>query len=194
MGLLIVAAVVVVIAAGSSIWLFWRINQEAVTAVAVTNPGGPAGKALLVYQPGLTDFQERVTTAFADGLVAAGWQVATTTASDQAPLPDPTHKLVIFGAPVYLEAPAKPLARYVARVGDLGDKPVVILLTGASDVAGAIAATERIVVAAKGQPIRSLGFTTMKSNGEMSKYSGSNVERAVQVASEAGRKLSLATR
>lgn len=193
MGLLIVAAVVVIIGAGSSIWLLWRIDQEAVTPVAVTNAGGQAGKALLVYQPGLTDFQERVTTAFVSGLAAAGWQVATTTASEQAPMPDPTHKLVILGAPVYLEAPAKPLARYVARV-DLGDKPVVILLTGATDVAGAIAATERIVVAAKGQPIRSLGFTTTKSTDEMNKYSGSNVERAVQVASEAGRKLSLVTR
>jgi hypothetical protein len=194
MGLLIVAAIVVVIAAGASIWLFWRINQETVTPVVVTNPGGQAGKAFLVYQPGLTDFQERVMTAFVSGLAAAGWQVATTTASAQAPVPDATHNLVVFGAPVYQEAPANPLARYVARVGDLGAKPVVILLTGATDVAGAIATTERIVIAAKGQPIRSLGFTTTKSNDEMNKFSGSNVERALQVASEAGRKLSLATR
>jgi hypothetical protein len=193
MGLLVVIAVVVVIAVGSSVWLFWRINQETVTSLVVTNPGGRVGKALLVYQPGLTKFPEQVTTAFVSGLAAAGWQISRTTASREAPVPDAAYDLIIFGGPVYFEAPAKPLARYIARVGDLGAKPVVILLTGAGDVAGAIAATERIVIAAKGRPIRSLGFTTMKPNDEQGKYSGSNTERALQIASEAGQKLSPAT-
>jgi hypothetical protein len=194
MGTLIVAGIVVAIAVGSSIWLLWRIDQETVTPLVATNPEGQAGKALLVYQPGLSKFPEQVVTAFAGGLGAAGWQVSTTTASVQAPVPDGNYDLVILGAPVYFEAPAKPLARYVARAGDLGGKPVVILLTAAADVADAMAATERMVATANGRPIRSLGFTTTKTNGEASQYPGSNVERALRLAREAGQTIALRTR
>lgn len=194
MGLLVAAAVVGVVAVGSSIWLIWRIDQETVTSLVVTNPGGSAGKAFVVHQPGLSAFPEQVTTAFVSGLAAAGWQVSTTTASDQAPLPNAAYDLIVFAAPVYFEAPAKPLARYIARVGNLGGKPVVILLTGATDVTGAITATEKMVAAAKGRPVRSLGLTTMKASDEQKKYTGSNVDTARQVGHEVGQKFSLAAR
>lgn len=194
MGLLVVVGVVVVAAVAAAVWLFWRIDQETVTPLAVANPGGQAGKALLVYQPGLSNFPEQVTTAFAGGLVSAGWQVSTTTASAQAPRPDGSYDLVIVGSPVYMRAPAKPLARYLARVGDLGQKPVVILLTAADDASGAMAETERLVTAAKGRPVKSLAFTTTKPNDTANKYTGSNTDRAVQMARDAGRTLSLPAR
>jgi hypothetical protein len=194
MGLLVVTGVVVVMAVASSLWLFWRIDRETVTPVAVMNPEGKAGKALLVYQPGLSKFPEQVTTAFASGLAAAGWQVSMTTASREAPVPDATYDLVILGAPVYVGAPAKPLARYVARVGDLGGRPVVILLTAAGEVATAVTATQEIVTAAKGRPLRTFAFTTAKPNDERNKYTGSNIDRALQMARDSGQTLSLATR
>lgn len=194
MGLLVVVGVVLVIAGVSSIWLFWRIDQETVTQVVVTNTGGKAGKALLVYQPGLSSFPEQVTTAFSRGLAESGWQVSTTTASVQAPVPDSTYDLVILGSPVYVGSPAKPLARYVQRVGDFRGKPVVILLTAAGDVTSAITATEKLVAAAKGRPVRAFAFTTAKPNDEANRYTGSNIERALQMARESGRTFALATR
>jgi len=193
MGLPVVTTVIVVITAVAATWLFWRINQEAVRPLILTNSAGTTGKALLVYHPGLSTFPEQVTTNFVSGLVASGWQVSTATASSQAPLPDDGYDLVIFGAPVYFGAPAKPLTQYITRVGDLGGKPVVILLTGADDVAGAIAAAEKAVIEAKGRPIRSLGFTTMKPNDKENKYAGSNIEKALQIAREGGRNFALRT-
>jgi hypothetical protein len=194
MGLFIVVGVVVLTAAASSLWLLRRIDQETVTQVAVSNNSGQAGKALLVYQPGLSNFPEQVTTAFAGGLAAAGWQVSSTTASAQASVPDGKYDLVVLGGPVYFGAPAKPLSRYVARVGDFHGKPVVILLTAAGDFATAVTATERIVTAAHGRPIRSLAFTTSRPNDEANRYTGSNVERALKMARDAGQKLSVGAR
>ena len=191
MGFLVVVGVVVAIAVASSIWLLWRIDQETVTPLATLNAGGRAGKAFLVYQPGLSDFQEKVSKAFADGLVAAGWQVAITTASAEAPRPDGAYDLVVVGAPVYMGAPAKPLRRYLERLGNLGDKPVAILLTAANDASTAIAMTEQLVVAAKGRPVRKFAFTTTKPNDADKSHAGSNVERALQLAREAGQTLPL---
>jgi hypothetical protein len=48
---------------------------------------------------------------------------------------------------------------------------------------------EQMVTRAKGRPIRSLGLTTMKPNDEAGKYTGSNSDRAVQIARHAGRAL-----
>jgi flavorubredoxin len=174
-------------------WLQWRVNQDTVTPLAVANPDGTAGRALIVYQPGLSSFPERVASAFASGLAAAGWQVSTTTASRQAPAAVTGYDLIVLGSPVYGGAPAKPLDRYIERVGDFRGKPVVILLTAAGDAGPAIKLTEQKVARAGGRPLRSLGLTTMKPNDEGNKYSGSNTDRAVQIARAAGQALQLST-
>jgi hypothetical protein len=194
MALLVVAAAVVVAAAASTAFVLWKIDQETVAPLEVANQNGPTGRAFLVYQAGLTDFQERVTEAFTSGLRAAGWEVSTTTASAQAPLPDAKYDLLIFGSPVYMRAPAKPLTRYLSRVNDLRERPVVILMTAADDPSRAIATMERVVAEANGRPIRSLGFTTTTPNDKEGKYSGSNTDRALQLAREAGRTLSIRAR
>jgi hypothetical protein len=83
-GALTTIAIIVIVAAGSLVWLQWRIDQDVETPVTVANPDGRTGKALLVYQPGLTNFQEKVVTAFTEGLVASGWRVSITTPSVRA--------------------------------------------------------------------------------------------------------------
>ncbi len=190
-GLFLAIAVVVVVAIAALAWVQWRIGQETVTPVSVANAGGSTGKALLVYQPGLSSFTRKVTTAFAQGLVAAGWEVSTTTASSQAPAAVQNYDLIVLGSPVYGGAAAKPLTSYVERVADFKGKPVVIILTAAGAVDAAIEATQTLVSAAKGVPVRSLGLTTMRPNDEANKYRGSNTDRAIQIAREAGQTLKL---
>jgi hypothetical protein len=188
-GLLIAVGFIIAITGGSLIWLQWRLNQETVTPLAVTNPNGTAGKALIVYQPGLSSFPEKVIVAFAEGLIASGWQVSTTTASSQAPAAVAGYNLIILGSPVYADAPGKPLARYIERVADFGGRPVVILLMAARGAETAIKLTEQMVAKAAGRPVRSLGLTTMKPNDEANRYTGSNIDRAIQIARETGRAL-----
>lgn len=185
-GVFTAVAVVVLIAIGSLVWVQWAIDQETVKPVSMVNADGRTGKAFLVYQPGLSSFQERAMTAFAEGLVESGWQVSTTTASDQAPSFVSSYDVIALGSPVYSRAPAKPLSRYIKRVTDFGGKPVVILLTAAGNASTAIEVTKKLVADAKGRPIRSLGLMNMRPNEDASKYSGSNTDRALQIARELG--------
>ena len=191
-GMLIAGALVVAITVGSLAWMQWRIDQETVTRVAIANPDGKTGRALIVYQPGLSSFPKRMTEAFGEGLAASGWQVSTTTASSEAPRSVAGYNLVVLASPVYGGAPAKPLVRYVEQVSDFGGKPVVVLLAGAGTVEPAIEYAERMIVKAGGRPIRSLGLTTMRPNAGADKYTGSNTERAIQIARNAGQTLQLA--
>jgi hypothetical protein len=190
-GLLAVVVVVVATSAVGFWWLTWRLEQETVTPLSVVNSGGTAGKALVVYQPGIGSFQERVTTAFIDELAVDGWQVSTTTASREAPATLADYDLVVVAAPIYGGAAAKPLARYVARVGDFRGTSVVVLLTGAGDTAAAIAGAEKLVEEAGGHVIRSLALTTMRPNDEDNRYTGSNTERAIAMARDAARGLEI---
>jgi hypothetical protein len=190
-GVLAAGAVIVAMALGSGYWMQRRINADVATPLSETNPGGTAGTALIVYQPGLSDFQAKVSAGFGDGLAEAGWRVFTTTASDQAPSALAGYDLVVLGAPVYGGAPGKPLSRYIERVADFGGKPVVVLLTAGSDAGPAIELTEQAVAGFGGRPTGSLGLTTNRPNDAENEFTGSNAERAVQIARRAGRTLQL---
>jgi hypothetical protein len=192
MWLLTAVAVVIVVAAGGLGWLVWRLGQETLGPVAVTNPGGKAGKALLVYQPGLTGFPTDVAHAYGDGLVANGWEVASTAVSRQAPSDLTGYDLIVLTAPVYAGAAAGPLRRYVARVGDFRGKAVVVLLAGAGDVDKAVADASAAVKAANGRPVEAFGVTSMKPNDEANGYTGSNTERAQAIARDAARDVAAA--
>ena len=185
-GLGISLAIIVVIAAAAGFWVMNTVTRERVSQVATLNAGGATGRVLLVYHPGLSDFQDRVVTAFAEGLAQRGWEIDQTTASQQAPADPSGYDLVVIGSPIYGGTVAKPLADYVARVGDFLGKPAVILLTGAGAATEALVATEGAVQAANGRVAQSLAYTTMQPNESEKAYSGSNVDKALQMARDAG--------
>ena len=185
--LLIAFAVVVVIGAAAVAWLASRLEQDTVTPLTVANAGGVTGKALIVYQPGLSRFPDDVVAAFREGLIQSGWEVATTTASAEAPATVSGYDLVVLGSPVYAGAPGNALTRYVRRVGDFEARPVVILLTAAANAGAALRMAASLVVAAGGRPVRSIAFLTLRPNDEADRYTGSYIERALQIARDAGR-------
>jgi len=188
-GLLVAIVVVLVIAAGSMMWLVNTISQERVTPLTTLNPDGETGSALLVYHPGLSDFPDRIVTAFADGLVQSGWRVDRTTASREAPAGFAAYDLVVLGSPIY-GGPAKPLSDYIARA-DFGGRPVVLLLTGAGDPDVTLRTTVEMIKAHNGVVIAPLAYTSMRPNESAKSYSGSNVDKAVEMARDAGKALAL---
>lgn len=190
-GLGIALAVIVVIAAAAGYWVMNAVTRERVSEVTTLNAGGATGRVLLVYHPGLSDFQDRVVTAYTEGLVQRGWEIDQTTASQEAPADPSGYNLVVIGSPIYGAAVARPLADYVARVGDFLGRPVVILLTGAGAVPEALTATEAMVLAANGRVAQRLAYTTMQPNESERPYSGSNVDKALQMARDAALELDL---
>jgi hypothetical protein len=105
-------------------------NMEHVSDVQVENPGGNAGVAFVVYQPGISNFQEQVTNAFVNGLISNDWRVEITTASSQTPTDLSSYDLLVLGSPIYADTPLRPIMDYVSNVDDLEGMDTVILLTG----------------------------------------------------------------
>ena len=123
--LLAVSVLVVVVVA----MLDYGRNKEVVSEVNALNPGGDGGTALVVYHPGKSDFQHRVFSGFAEGLVSRDWRVEITTPSSQAPTDLSSYDLLVLGGPTYWFTPNRPVRRYLSRLGDLGGQRTVTIIT-----------------------------------------------------------------
>jgi hypothetical protein len=188
--LIMAVVVVLLIGAGSLIWVALSVSSERVTPVTTLNPEGSAGQALLVYHPGLSDFPDRIVGAFSDGLVQSGWRIDRTTASKQAPADLAGYDLVVLASPLY-GGLARPMADYIARVGDFVGKPVAIILTGAGDTEATLAVTRDLVATAHGRVVAGLAYTTMRPNQSAKAYPGSNTDKAIAMALDAGMAMAL---
>ncbi len=173
-------------------WVLYMTNRQVVSELTVVDPHGTAGRALVVYHPGLSDFQEHMIRSFTEGLVSRGWRVELTTASAKAPTDLSGYDLLLVGGPTYWWAPARPIQRYVARLGDLGGKPTAILVTGAGSVGRSRSIMERLVREANGEIVVSLSLTTMHPNDETAMRAGErNRVTAERMAREAAQRLPL---
>jgi hypothetical protein len=181
--------VLLVIVLGALAWTTYRTNREGAALREILNPAGTRGRALVVYQPGLSDFQARVSRAFAGGLVLGGWRVELVTAAGGAPTDLTTYDLVALGGPTYWWAPARPLQRYIARLGDLHGKPSVALLTGAGATERSQRILEDLIRAHHGALIASHVYFTMAPNREADYSWRTNKDVGVALAESAGRAL-----
>lgn len=146
--------------------LQFAIERETVSPVGVANPDGGAGHALVLYHPGLSDLQEALSDAFVAELVERDWRVTRTTTSASAPTNVGTYDLLALGVHTYWWAPDGPTRRYLARVGDLGGTPVVVLL-GALGAAGrAEARSAEWIIRHGGRVVEVRPFYVMRPNDE----------------------------
>ena len=163
----IVVGVLVAALILSVVGMTLAFNVERPGDVRAMNEGGAAGKALIVYHPGGSDFQETANTAFAEGLVDAGWEVHITTASSQAPADLSSYDLLVLGSPVYSGAPAKPVKTYLERLGDLAGKPTVAILSAGGNTVEAEVVTRTLIEEANGDIVKLLVLWTFAPNEEM---------------------------
>jgi len=163
---MVLVAVVVILAAGVAL-LYLVTSQEVVSGIEVLNRGGDQGTALVVYHPGLTGFHERVTSAFADGLVSNGWRVEMTTASPYAPTDLSSYDLLVLGGPTYFWTPNRPIRSYLSRLGDLRGKRTAIIITSLGMGERSISKMERLVRAANGDLLKSLLLYSLAPNEDI---------------------------
>ena len=157
LGLILVSLVIVLV------YAFQRINMDVVSEVEILNPAGDKGRALVIYHPGLSDFQYKVTIAFAEGLVSNGWRVEVTTASSSAPTNLSGYDLLVLGSPTYGGKPAPSIERYLTRVGNLELKRTVIIATaGGSNLTAE--RMKELVQTANGSVAKSITLFTMAPN------------------------------
>jgi hypothetical protein len=182
---MVLVVILVVLVASGVLSYFW-LDREVVSQVEVRNPEGDAGTALVVYHPGKSDFQEKVTYAFAESLVSNGWRVEITTASSQAPTDLSGYDLLVLGGPTYWFAPNQPVRRYLSRLGDLGGQPTVTIITAMGLGGRSISIMEQDVREANGDLVKSLLLYTMRPNEDL--Y---GINDAVEIATQAAREIPL---
>ena len=178
--------------AGIVAWVLWywqRASREVVSSVEVLNAEGDSGTALVVYHPGRRGFLHSVIQAFAGGLVSGGWRVEITTASCQAPTDLSGYDLLVLGGPTYFWTPARPITRYVRRLGDLEGKPTVTIVTGFGSTGRSKSILEKLVQEANGELVNSLTFFKLRPNDEEDPRP--NREVAMEMATRAGAAISV---
>ena len=176
-------------------WATWRFSgrfREVVSEVTALNPDGGSGTALVVYHPGKSDFQRRVFSGFAEGLVANGWRVETTTPSAQAPTDLAGYDLLVLGGPTYGFKPNRPILKYLSRLGDLGGKPTVTIITALGMGERSTEMMQRLVREANGDLVEALLLYKARPNDEDNFADGEqNQELAVEMATQAAKGIEL---
>lgn len=147
-------------------WLQFSITQETASDIEILGADGTAGSALIVYHPGMSDLQERLTAAFARGLRENEWHVARTTTSSTAPTDLSNYDLLVLGVHTYWWSPDRPTQRYLARIGDLGGKPTVALLSGLGATGRSERLTREQIEAVNGEVVSIQPFWVMRPNYE----------------------------
>ena len=161
-----------VVAVATSVVLFvaWQgllslmVNAEVVSDVEVLNPNGSGGTALLTYHPGRSGYQEMLTQGFSEGLVANGWRVEIATASQETPTDLSGYDLLVLSAPTYDWVPAKPIRRYLERLGDLGGQPTAVIISAAGKTSLSLPMMEDLVREANGDLVASYALWTLVPN------------------------------
>lgn len=162
----IIGTVVVVLVGAALAALQVAIERETVGPLEVANPEGRAGHALVLYHPGLSDLQRALTDAFTAGLVERDWRVSRTTTSAEAPVDLEPYDLLALGVHTYWWAPDGPTRRYFARVGDLGGRPVAVLLSALGASGRAEARSADLVETHGGRVLEVRSFFVLRPNDE----------------------------
>jgi len=179
---MLIVTVLIMAGAGLALLYYW-ISTEVITELTVLNAEGERGTALIVYHPGLSQFQAKVSHAFARGLASNGWRVEITTASAKAPISLSGYDLLVLGAPTYSWTPARPIRSYLSRVRNLKEKPTVTIISAMGAGARSSAVMEKLVRKAHGKLIKSLLLYTLRPNEDL--YGTNDAEEiATQAAKE----------
>jgi hypothetical protein len=163
-GLIVAVVTLVVLLVAWHGLLGFMVNADVVSDVEVLSPDGSAGTALVVYHPGRSGYQEMFIHAFSQGLVSNEWRVEVSTASKETPTDLSGYDLLVLSAPTYDWVPAKPIQRYLERLGDLGDQPTAIIISAAGTTTLSVPMMEELVREANGDLVASYTLWTLIPN------------------------------
>jgi hypothetical protein len=155
--IMLVALLAVLAALGTVAAYFeYSVYHETPTDIQVLNADG-AKTALVIYQPGLTDFAKNVTYTYAEALAAAGWRVEITTPSTQAPTDIAKYQLLALCWAIYDLNPAPTITNQIHRLGDLnGVDTTIIIIGGGLDPLNVKDQMNRIVEDANGNVVQTI--------------------------------------
>lgn len=87
-------------------------------------------KALIIYQPAITNITDEIANSLAKGLNDKGYEVIINYPGDHLTTDVSKYDLVIFGSPVYAGQPSTVETDYISKVKDFSSNKVVLFSTG----------------------------------------------------------------
>ncbi|WP_029042355.1 flavodoxin family protein [Cucumibacter marinus] len=191
MTILTIIAIIVVLVALALAGLFWAITRERPRSLRTLAEDGKSGRALIVCHPGLSAYPERIAKGFALGLQRNGWAVDQITPSRKAGTGLERYDLLVLVAPIYMDRAARPLTRFLARLGALKGNKLALLLTGAGTTDPAMRRLSNAVDTAGGEIVFKQAYTVLRPNEPDEPIEGSNTDIGVEMATRAGAALQL---
>lgn len=166
--------------------ILFQVQIDVPAEIQTFNRGGPTGRALIVYHPGLSPFQEEVTYALVEGMIEGGWTCDVTTAHRGAPTDVRDYDVLVLGSPTYAWRPATPMRRFVSRLEDLREKPTLLVLTAAGTTGGAFDVFRADLETAGGRVLDELVIWQAAPNEELH-----GISDPLEIARRAGVQMSL---
>ena len=127
--LLIGTVVFVIIVGILFMYIVDKAMQETVTPLRTLNPESSGSRVIIIYSPGVSDYHQKITDAFAAGLIASDWRVDIVTASSNTLTDFTGYELLVIGGPIHGGLPSKSLKDYMARVNNLDGLRIYTVLT-----------------------------------------------------------------
>jgi len=87
-------------------------------------------KALIIYQPSLSDISSRMAHQVAKGLQDGGYEVTLNYPGDHLSIDISKYNLIVFGSAVYAGQSSKALTDYMSKVKDYSSSRIVLYSTG----------------------------------------------------------------
>jgi flavorubredoxin len=163
-----------------------RIHERPIEQIGA---GGASGRALVVYQPGLSDYPMQVARACGEGLAERGWQVDLVTASARAPADWSPYQLVVVVSPTYWYTISWPVGGYLGLVRGAKDKRTVAVVTAAGSADHSLRALEERLVAIGATVVERHAIFTWAPNDEAHYVASENKAVGLTIARAMTRRL-----
>ncbi len=122
-------------------------------------------KALVVYQPSLTEASHDVAYSIARGLNDSGYEVTITNPGKHLSTDISKYGIIVFGSPNYGGSVAEPLSEYIRRIDDFTGKRVILFSTsGGTDIMPELEKTAALLHGTKPYSMVKYPFTEGEKN------------------------------
>lgn len=101
-------------------------NNEEIMRSKLPSPS----KALVVYQPTISDFSSQMAHQIAKGLNDSGYEVTLNYPGDHLPDSFKSYDLVVLGSGTYVGKMSEALTNYISRVKDFSSAKIILFSTG----------------------------------------------------------------
>jgi flavorubredoxin len=157
---LIVLAVLLIVSAIAALFVFADLISYTATGVEIRTPMGVlVGKALVVYNPGLSGAASNAASKIANGLKSNGYEVTLAGVRSAAAANTTGFNVIVVGGPIYAGKPTGSIQAYLNSLNPPANASVGVFGIGQ----GPADSTDPHVVASEVAPLPSGSTVTLKT-------------------------------